>query len=47
MNEYQREPQDHFEHPKGGLAITLIYLVLVVGAWCLVYVTVLGRGATL
>lgn len=34
------------EHPKGTLALTLIYLVTLVVLWSWVYITLLERGVT-
>ena len=34
------------EHPKGALAISLIYLVTIIIFWSWVYLTLLERGVT-
>ncbi|MCX6079148.1 MAG: cytochrome c oxidase subunit 2A [Chloroflexi bacterium] len=34
------------EHPKGALAISLIYLITIVILWSWVYLTLLERGVT-
>ena len=34
------------EHPKGALAISLIYLVTIIILWSWVYLTLLERGVT-
>jgi hypothetical protein len=34
------------EHPKGALAVTLIYLATIVVLWSWVYQTLLERGVT-
>ena len=46
MTESRNEPLVEPEHPRGALAITLVYMVLVVAAWCFVYITLLSRGGT-
>ena len=34
------------EHPKGALALTLIYMVTIIILWSWVYQTLLARGVT-
>lgn len=34
------------EHPKGALAVTLIYMLTIIVLWSWVYLTLLERGMT-
>lgn len=34
------------EHPKGALAITLLYLIVIIALWGWVFLTLLERGVT-
>lgn len=40
---HQDEKQDH---PKGALALTLIFLLTIIILWSWVYLTLLARGVT-
>ena len=46
MSESEHTPDDMPEHPKGALVITLLYFAMVMGGWCYMYFTLIGRGAT-
>jgi hypothetical protein len=42
----KKSSAEHPEHPKGALAVTLVYLVTIVVLWSWVYQTLLERGVT-
>lgn len=34
------------EHPKGALAVTVLYLIIIIVLWSWVFLTLLERGVT-
>jgi hypothetical protein len=42
----QPKPNEQLVHPRGALALTILYLAMIAALWLIVYFQLLGGGTT-